>query len=756
MKRTQVLATLALAFMLGVAVPTTAFTAINNAQAYAQTAEAGSGNIMPTSDVTETPATGATANVSTAEELAASLADNNITNITLTADIANVNLDITRANSDLVTIDLNGHTISSTSKWAFLLSQGNVKFTGTGTITSTGNALMVRGSTDPNATNYSTLTVDSGVTLHTDTLYGIAVSSYDSAAKQNDSYGVTVNMNGTITGAYGMHVNGLIMHLDNRPQMHIGNTAVITTDLKSDSTPIYAAGSADWYIGSAQLTGKAGLGIKAGNFTFTNTTILTNGIEATPSAGAPGIEGTSVVFQLEHHAAYQDNISIDINGGNYSSDNSNVFYEYGANASSSPAQIKIANGNFTAGTDKAIFGGSFSDRNVTISGGIFKGTDLDTVKSFLVEGLTLDSNGQVISTPIADSTITDREDNVSVTGKFAQSGLTLEATALDEEGYGKDLFGDRQFVAYQLTIHDADGQTLTELPAGMQISIKVPANISGTRSNIYRISDDNKTITKIDSVYKNGALVFSSDTLGRFAVVEETDISTNTPGSGTGTSSTIFNEDATISISGDLGTGKYFVRTSISDRQIAAFGLTKYALYDINLLNSAGVKVNPDGAVVVSIKVPQEIDGSKSSIYAVAEDGQVEKLKSTYANGVISFTTTHFSLYAIVEDGGPESGSLVSTPETGTLAHQGIISAVSSMMPVLAVAGMMFALFGRKLIARRRAEAMAGVECEIVADAKAIIEEVESEPQIERFVATPMTAADEEEIKAQIFGADQK
>ncbi len=217
------------------------------------------------------------------------------------------------------------------------------------------------------------------------------------------------------------------------------------------------------------------------------------------------------------------------------------------------------------------------------------------------------------------------------------------------------------------------------------------------------------------------------------------------------TQTVLKNDTGEVSVEGNFELGKVFLSAKLSSKQISAFGNAKYALYDINLLNAAGEKVNPNGTVTVSIKVPAALNGEKSSIYHVSDDGMsVEKLASTYKDGVISFQVEHFSYYAIVEDGGIDAGA-VNTPDTGVLGGR-VAGAVSSILPMLAIAGGLFALYSRKLMNRRQAEIRADVETEVRADAAKIIAEAETTAAEERFVAAPMTAADEAEIKARIFG----
>lgn len=640
MKRTQVLATLALAFMLGVAVPITAVTTISNAQAWAEETEAepGSGNILlenltdpQATDQSEVAPTAEAEDViDTVEKLQAAINAANGGIVTLDTDITSESV-IFIAND--VTLNLNGHSITNTKGTAVNITKGNVNITGTGTLHGKGNALGLNGATEQVSGVYSQATVGQNVTLRSDTLYGIVVAPLNKGT--NECYGVAVDFQGIILAPYGVHVNGMVTDATNRPQITIADGARIMTAEQSfsqdDSTPIYAAGTAEWRIGAATLEGNAAIGIRSGSLTFTNSNVAIRGnLTDNPSVSTGQIQGHSAVFQIEHNAPYTNDAELTINGGNYVSTNANVLVEYGIEDAEA-VKIVFNNGTFASGTGKDIFFTQY-DANITINGGTFTGEGLDEVAQYVAKGYKLNDKGEVVR-----------------------------------------------------------------------------------------------------------------DT-------------TNQGGSNSGSSTNVIkNNTGEVSVEGNFKPGTAFLTAKLSAEKVTAFGLARYALYDINLTDAAGKTINPDGTVTVSIIVPKALNGEKCNVYYVSDDLKTtKKLDSTYKDGVISFKAEHFSYYAIVEDTDANGGNIISTPETGTIAGHGVVSAVSTMMPILMGTGVMFVLFGRKLIARRRAEAMAGVEYEIVADAKAIIAEAEAEPQIERFVATPMTAADEEEIKSHIFNSSSK
>lgn len=74
---------------------------------------------------------------------------------------------------------------------------------------------------------------------------------------------------------------------------------------------------------------------------------------------------------------------------------------------------------------------------------------------------------------------------------------------------------------------------------------------------------------------------------------------------------------------------------------------TSFIAFDFSLLLH-GTKIQPDTPLTFSIAVP---DGyTNPAIYYVDENGNYQKIDSTVSNGKITFTVTHFSTYAIVNE----------------------------------------------------------------------------------------------------------
>lgn len=444
MKRTQILATLAFAFMLGAAIPFIELASSADVSAADQAVtlsgeEAEISTPQTAGEATPQAELGSTVTIGSQEDLATlreALKNTSVSKIVLDSNIdlsvaLGGGLQITRPASAPLELDLNGHNIigadttDSTLTYAIFLNQGNLHITGTGKISGR-NAIKLFGATDSTVSEYSILKIDQGVTLEGIVNYGLAIVP----TSGNSAYGVKVDFDGTIIGGYGMSTLGTIKQLAGEPQITIGDHAVLNTR----GGAIYAAGYANWKIGTATLSGDMGIGIKAGKLTLTGTKITSKGEPGTPGVTSNGIQGNGVVFNIEHNPdAYADNIEITINGGKYISQKAGVFYEYDK-ASTADVQtlsntngvdlatIVVEDGDFISSGGHPVFdgtmreadieidGGKFTsnggtgnifrtydaDTDITIKGGTFDGQDEDVIVSYLEEGLELNEDGEVV------------------------------------------------------------------------------------------------------------------------------------------------------------------------------------------------------------------------------------------------------------------------------------------------------------------------------------------------------------------------
>ena len=144
--------------------------------------------------------------------------------------------------------------------------------------------------------------------------------------------------------------------------------------------------------------------------------MIADGVEADPDPYGNGFNGTGAAIQVEQNSAYAGKVDISINGGNYTSKNSNVILAYTNNQPEDLQQFEnlaINGGTFTAAKDQPAINfiqpkdtettGTVDDKAiVTINGGSFS----SDITDYVAEGSTLkpveDENGNtswVVSTP---------------------------------------------------------------------------------------------------------------------------------------------------------------------------------------------------------------------------------------------------------------------------------------------------------------------------------------------------------------------
>ena len=365
------------------------------------------------------------AHVADAEALIAAIANPDVAEIVLDA-----NIEVDQAlviGRDLV-LNLGGFTLSSAATNIRLLDikKGAVNLTGTGTILTTGAGgvpVRVYGSSDPAAVNYTVVTVGKDVTLETtvDDVYGIFISF---VTGEPHAYGAVINIDGTIDAANGPYINGTIQDTEgNVPVININDGATITA---SSGGAIYAAGYAKWNIGAAKLTGKSGLVIKSGDVNLTNTTVIADGVEADPNPYGDGFNGTGAAIQVEQNSAYAGKVDININGGSYTSENSNAILAYTNNQPEDLQQFEnltINGGTFTAAEGQPAINfiqpedteatGSVDDKSiVSIKSGEFS----SDVSDYLASDSNIEQaedGSWVVSTPEEVPPVDDGKDEVN-------------------------------------------------------------------------------------------------------------------------------------------------------------------------------------------------------------------------------------------------------------------------------------------------------------------------------------------------------
>ena len=503
-------------------------------------------------------------------------------NIKLTSDILNV--DKTLLINKEITVDLNGNNISFTKNNSFEVIGGNLTLTGKGIVKEEVpyyGAVMLRGSANKEDINYSTLTVEKDVTL--EGWSPIFINQLNGANKVKDSYGVTVNLYGTLNGVadstgdrgHGIYVNGNIQHKENYPIINIYEGAIINTP----GDGIYAAGFAKWNIDGAKITGGTGIGAKSGIFNLKNVIIKATDPYMDPKYWENGIYSNGAAIQIESNNGYAGAIEISIDGGKYESVNAYAIHHYlasknGESVNNSLENLTIKNGTFIGGKDNTaidvvdgekmvITGGTYSssvakyiteeyieskvENNYVVAKKEVKvdTPKIDTTKP--VEEVTIgvkeDKNlNDVLKEALKDSKIDVSDVNATILVEITnqkESEISSEATnsinnLAKENGKIKLLsFFDITLAVKNNVTGEALG-TITELNNKIKFNMALPENLTkvedGYTRKYYIVRYHDGKSEMIPATIDGNVLTFESDKFSTYALAyEDTEIVVTPP-----------------------------------------------------------------------------------------------------------------------------------------------------------------------------------------------------------------------------------
>ncbi|HJJ42621.1 MAG TPA: PGF-pre-PGF domain-containing protein [Methanocorpusculum sp.] len=194
--------------------------------------------------------------------------------------------------------------------------------------------IVICGSPDVNVKeDYSKFVLNQGATLKSNGKTAITIYEGPRGTKNGYAYGVNVDIKGDIitTGKRGIHLNGYIQlptddkALEKIPKITIGKTAVITATKGNldECVGIFAAGYGNWvFEDGCKVTGPDAITIKSGNFVFNGGEITANGEKKEISKDGEEIMGTAL--RIVGDKSFAGNVSIDIQGGTFTSVNNSV------------------------------------------------------------------------------------------------------------------------------------------------------------------------------------------------------------------------------------------------------------------------------------------------------------------------------------------------------------------------------------------------------------------------------------------------
>ena len=368
-----------------------------------------------------------------------------------------------------VTIDLNGHSITSTANDSSYPGTINMSRAGSATkhrsfsvintsstpatITNTvGDGVVIDG-------NYNDFTLGENVTM---TTKGIGVWVDDHT---NDT--VTIDGDLVSTDYWGLYVNGT----------NAGpNTLTVNGSVIGDTAGIYAAGNAD-YIVNGEVTGDTGIYQKGGNLTVNEGAVVTGtGAAAAYVENGNGVYSTGDAIVVENNAGYNYG-STTINGGTITST------ETGTSAISTPVASNVASASQEV-----------QDRiDVDVKGGTFtEAGDPADVSEFVNENSDFDPATGVVTHYVAK--IGDvKYDTFEAAWNAAQDGDTI---VLVQDCAGNGLKAPQGKYTTGLTV-DFNGKTYT-IDGSLVGS-------TGTQSQAFQLLKDNTITFKNGTIYSEKA-----------------------------------------------------------------------------------------------------------------------------------------------------------------------------------------------------------------------------------------------------------
>lgn len=271
-----------------------------------------------------------------------------------------------------ITLDLGGNTLSYTEQ-TVRVNHGKLTVNGPGAIKEINpnlGAILIKGSTNQEDTNYSVVNVNGDVTLS-----GWAPLFIDQNSEK--AYGVTVNLDGaTLNGkrdssgdlGSGIYVNGSIKDTTNAPVINLKSTTV-----NSEGQGMYLAGYATTTVDkdSSVVGSQTGIEIRAGKLDINGATVIGNGIptKITPNENGSTAEGAGIAV-MQHTSKLP--IDVTISDGTISGYTGLLEANPQKNSAEDIAKVNI---KVTGGKFSAINGGTNSissdDKTGFITGGLF-------------------------------------------------------------------------------------------------------------------------------------------------------------------------------------------------------------------------------------------------------------------------------------------------------------------------------------------------------------------------------------------------
>lgn len=421
-----------------------------------------------------------------------------------------------------IVLHLHYCNIEFTNELNLRLDRGQLDIEGHGTIfrNDTYNRVLIAVTGGNDQSNFSELNIGSEITVRGYSAMGIFGTGTGSAKCS----GVEVNINGTIIGDHiGITVNG---NITDKPVVNINEGAKIVA---TNGTAVFSAGNSDWTIDGAEIEGKSGVEIRAGEMDISNSTIVGNGTSFRCEANSNGLTTDAVGIAVAQHTTKQV-IALTVESSTVSGYYALYQKNIQGNDPEDYANIDII---VNGGEFKTINGGTTAvesvENRLTINGGTFSSDPT----SYKATGKTVtSSDGKwYVSSPIEVTT----PDNIETTGSIIDANLgTTSDTSIKMQSTGVTLDISAQSGLGNIVV-SAEQRTFTEAPgaaAAFEITIvtsttytadiTVPATIpQGFKASAYYIDDAGNLIPVQVVKYTSSSVTFRTTHTTPFVIMAE-------------------------------------------------------------------------------------------------------------------------------------------------------------------------------------------------------------------------------------------
>lgn len=602
--------------------------------------------------------------------------------ITLAGDVAldkGLNIGSVGSEQKVLTLDLNGHSISATNL-VIRVQNANLTVTGPGKIYETSpyyGAILIKGSDNAENKDYTVVTVGAGVEL--EGWSPIFVDQYKECA-----YGVAVNVDGAkLTGkrdtsgdmGNAIYVNGTIKDQNNAPKLVLNNVTQTT-----EGTGMYLAGYTDTTITGGSITGgNTGIEIRAGELTVNGATVVGNGVptKVTPNDNGSTTNGAGIAV-AQHTTKLP--IKVTINSGDISGYSALYQSNPQNNDDESVEKVSVA---VNGGTFKAINGGTcgvYSENNcVAVTGGTFSSdptafvadTNLVVVPNvgkteFAVQPKTSE-DGTVTKVEGNTKTETKTDGNTKTETKTdLVTGATTETktenkvegnvTTKTETVTEKNAAGvTTKATETVTTVKTENGGTTTVVTKKDTLNKTETTEVTGVTAptTAADVTLDVKNTTNV-AVNKASMTALKSDTV-KDVVIETKDAKLT------------LNKDAVKTMEGNVpANSKMTLNVTVTEEKNATTTEIEKVKVEVTAKNEAGQNVFPENTAntngLINITIPHTGNAKYLDLwYIAANDSATYMGRFPVVNGFVSFDVKHFSQYDLI----PVASSGSSVIKTG-------------------------------------------------------------------------------------------